>query len=266
MFAMLETQALTRRFGAFTAVDGLTITVEAGEIFGLLGPNGAGKSTTIKMLTTLLPPTSGRAWVAGFDITRQAEAVRRSIGYVPQMLSADGSLTGYENLLLSARLYDIPGAICAARIQEALALMGLENAAHQLVRTYSGGMIRRLEIAQSLLHRPQVLFLDEPTVGLDPIARKSLWEHMHTLQTAYEMTIVLTTHLMDEADNLCNRIAIMHHGTLAVIGTPRDLKQGLGGNGVTLDDVFVHYTGDYLETGGGYRETARARRTARRVG
>ena len=180
--AILETKALTRCFNGYTAVDALTIAVEAGEVFGLLGPNGAGKTTTIKMLTTLLPPTSGTASVAGFDIVRQAPDVRRVIGYVPQLVSADGNLTGYENLLIFAKLYDIPRAERQGRIHDALALNGLTEAGDRMVREYSGGMIRRLEIAQSTLHRPRVLFLDEPSVGLDPLARRAVWEHIEELR------------------------------------------------------------------------------------
>ena len=167
--AILEIKALTRRFETLTAVDRVTLTVASGEVFGLVGPNGAGKTTVIKMLTTLLPPTAGDAWVAGFDIVHHASAVRRVIGYVPQALSVDGALTGYENLLIFAKLYDIPRAERASRIDAALSLVGLGESANKLVREYSGGMIRRLEIAQSTLHRPAVIFLDEPTVGLDPL-------------------------------------------------------------------------------------------------
>jgi ABC-2 type transport system ATP-binding protein len=264
--AILETEVLTRRFGTLTAVDALTISVEAGEVFGLLGPNGAGKTTTIKMLTTLLPPTSGNAQVAGFDIARHAADVRRCIGYVPQLLSADGTLTGYENLLIFAKLYDIPRTERESRVRAALAFMGLSDAADKLVRNYSGGMIRRLEIAQSMLHRPRVLFLDEPTVGLDPLARKLVWEHIEKLRVEYGTTIFLTTHLMEEADSLCSRVAIMHLGKVSALGAPSDLKISIGGNGATLDDVFIHYTGDTLESGGNYRETSRTRRTARRLG
>jgi ABC-2 type transport system ATP-binding protein len=264
--AILETHSLTRRFGALIAVDALTLSVEAGEVFGLLGPNGAGKTTTIKILTTLLPPTSGAARVAGFDVVDQAGDVRRVIGYVPQMLSADGALTGYEKLLIFAKLYDLPRAERESRVQGALALMGLEDAADKLVRDYSGGMIRRLEIAQSMLHLPRVLFLDEPTIGLDPLARKAVWEHIEQLRADYGTTIVLTTHLMEEADHLCSRLAIMHMGRIAAIGTPADLKAAIGKDQATLDDVFIHYAGDTLEAGGGYRETTRTRRTARRLG
>jgi len=263
--SILEIKQLTRRFGDLTAVDGISICVEEGEIFGLLGPNGAGKTTVLKILTTLLPPTSGTATVAGFDVVHQAAKVRRVIGYVPQLLSADGGLTGYENLLVFSRLYDIPRAERAGRIQYSLSMTGLEDAAGRLVSTYSGGMIRRLEIAQSMLHRPPVLFLDEPTVGLDPLARNSVWEHIAQLKASYGTTIVLTTHYMEEADNLCNRVAIMHLGKIAAVGTPEELKTAVGG-GASLDQVFAHYAGAELDSGGSFREISRTRRTARRLG
>lgn len=263
---ILETQALTRRFGKLTAVAEMTISVARGEVFGLLGPNGAGKTTVIKMLTTLLPPTSGSARVAGFDITRAAGSVRRMIGYVPQMLSVDGSLTGYENLLIFAKLYDIPRAERALRVHEALSLVGLTDAADKLVRHYSGGMIRRLEIAQSMLHRPPLLFLDEPTVGLDPIARKAVWEQIMRLRDDFGTTIFLTTHDMEEADSLCRRVAIIHRGQIVIDDSPARLKEAIGDQQATLGDVFIHYAGDSLESGGSTLETSRRRRTARRVG
>jgi ABC-2 type transport system ATP-binding protein len=258
--AILETQALTRRFGKLTAVDALTIDVEQGEFFGLLGSNGAGKTTVIKMLTTLLPPTSGSAQVGGFDIRREAAKVRRVIGYVPQALSVDGSLTGYENLLVFAKLYDIPRTVREERVREALALVRLSEAGNKLVREYSGGMIRGLEIAQSTLHRPQVLFMDEPTLGLDPLARQAVWEHIEELRQAYGTTIILTTHYMDEAEALCSRLAIMHLGRIVAIGTPKSLKESISKAQATLDDVFIHYAGGSLETGGSYLETSRERR------
>ncbi|GAB4412046.1 MAG: ATP-binding cassette domain-containing protein [Anaerolineales bacterium] len=263
---ILETHSLTRRFGTLTAVDALNLSIEPGEMFGLLGPNGAGKTTTIKMLTTLLPPTSGGASVAGYDIIRQPAAVRRVIGYVPQMISADGTLTGYENLLIIAKLYDVPRAEQEKRVRAALDFVGLADSADKLVRAYSGGMIRRLEIAQSLIHHPQMLFLDEPTIGLDPNARRAIWGHLEQLRHEFGTTILLTTHLMEEADRLCDRVAIMHLGHIAAIGTPAELKASIGGNGATLEDVFVHYTGNTLDSGGTYRETLRERRTARRLG
>ncbi len=267
---VLETNALTRRFGALTAVDTLTISVEAGEVFGLLGPNGAGKTTAIKMLTTLLDPTSGSAKVCGFDVKKQSMKVRRNIAYVPQMLSADGSLTGYENLLVFSRLYDIPRREQKPRVLDVLSFMGLSEVADKLVRSYSGGMIRRLEIGQAMLHRPPMLFLDEPTVGLDPLARKAVWEHIERMRSDYNTTILLTTHYMDEADSLCGRVAIMHLGKVVAEGTPEELKRSVDGKKVTLDDVFTHYTGDVLDeaagTRRGYREVSRARRMARRLG
>ena len=262
--AVLETNELTRRFGDVLAVDRLTFTVANQEVFGLLGPNGAGKTTVIKMLITLLPPSSGSAEVAGYDIVRQAANVRRVIGYVPQILSADGSLTGFENLLIFARLYDIPAKERADRISAALAFMGLSDSADRLVRTYSGGMIRRLEIAQSMLHRPRVLFLDEPTIGLDPLARRSVWSRIEEMRALYETTILLTTHYMDEADALCDRVAVMHQGRVAALGMPAQLKATIG-EGATLDDVFTHFTGGEMETGGAFRETERTRRTTNRL-
>lgn len=264
--AILETQALTRKFDKLTAVDGMDLSVEHGEVFGLLGPNGAGKTTAIKMLTTLLPPTSGKASIEGFDIVRNASSVRRLIGYVPQTISVDGSLTGYENLLIFAKLYDIPARERKPRVRDALAFMGLTDAADKLVRQYSGGMIRRLEIAQSTLHRPRLLFLDEPTVGLDPLARKAVWEHIERLRAEYNTTIFLTTHYMEEADSLCSRLAIMHLGRVVVVDTPDRLKSSLGDDHATLGDVFIHFAGDTLESGGSYREASRGRRTARRLG
>lgn len=260
----IATAQLTRRFGDLTAVDAVSVEVRAGEIFGLLGPNGAGKSTMIKMLTTLLPPTSGRARVAGFDVVTEPAQVRRRIGYVPQVLSADGALTGYENLLVSARLYGIPRAEHRQRIEEALGVVGLGDAAHTLVRRYSGGMIRRLELAQSMLHRPAVLFMDEPTVGLDPVARRAVWEHVRLLRQTVGATMLITTHYMDEAEELCDRVAVMHRGRVAAVGAPAELRAQVGA-GATLDDVFMHVTGASLDSGGSYREVLRTRRTARRL-
>jgi len=263
---VVAVQDLVKRFGENTAVDHVSFAVTEGEVFGLLGPNGAGKSTIIKILTTLLPPTAGRASVEGFDVTRQAMAVRRRIGYVPQVLSADGNLTGYENLLVFARLYDLPRSERAVRVREALAFMGLQDVGDRLVRTYSGGMIRRLEVAQAMLHQPEVLFLDEPTVGLDPIARNAVWEHLSRLRIEAGMTIFLTTHYMEEADHLCDRVAILHLGQMRAIGSPAELKVSIGDADATLDEVFAYYTGNTLESGGSYRETVRTRRTARRLG
>ncbi|MER3495059.1 MAG: multidrug ABC transporter ATP-binding protein [Mastigocladus sp. ERB_26_2] len=263
---ILSTWGLTRRFDKFTAVDTLNISVAPGEVFGLLGPNGAGKSTVIKMLTTLLPPSAGQATLAGYDVTHQSDAVRRVIGYVPQALSADGSLTGYENLLIFAKLYDIPSKRRQQRIHDVLEFMGLHSAAHRLVRTYSGGMIRKLEIAQSILHRPQILFLDEPTVGLDPVARTQVWHLVQELRANYGTTIFLTTHFLEEADSLCNRVTIMNRGKEIVTGAPKELKAAIAKPNATLDDVFIYYTGDELASGVSYHDTVRTRRNAQRLG
>lgn len=263
--SILQTESLTKRFGNLSAVDELTISIAPGEIFGLVGPNGAGKTTVIKMLTTLLPPSAGNASIDGHNIAHESAKVRRVIGYVPQLLSADGGLTGYENLLIFSKLYDIPRRERKQRIRDVLDFMGLSEFSDKLVRTYSGGMIRRLEIAQAMLHRPKVLFLDEPTVGLDPVARKVVWQHIQQLRADYGTTIFLTTHYMDEADQLCTRLAIMHLGKVAAIGSPSELKASVG-DGVTLDDVFAYYSGAEVDSAGAYRETTRVRRTVRRVG
>lgn len=261
----VETNGLTRHFGSLTAVDNLDLSVAAACIFGLLGPNGAGKTTTIKMLTTMLEPSAGKARVAGFDVVQNPVQVRRVIGYVSQMLSADGALTGYENLLLFARIYGIPRRERKTRILDGLDFMGLTDAANVLVRNYSGGMIRRLEIAQSMLHRPRVLFLDEPTIGLDPVARHAVWQHLLDLRKRFGTTILITTHDMEEADHLCEQIAIMHRGRVVATGSPESLKAQIGPE-ADLDDVFVHFAGGTVEYGGGYRESAEVRRTTKRLG
>jgi len=256
---------LVRKFGQQTAVDRINLTITYGQIFGLLGPNGAGKSTTIKMLTTLLDPTSGSAIVAGYDIVEEPAQVRRQIGYVPQMLSADGALTGRENLVLSAKLYRMPKAERTARIDEALKFMGLEDSAHKIVKAYSGGMIRRLELALAMLHHPTVLFLDEPTIGLDPVAKRIVWDRLKDLQRDYNMTILVTTHDMEEADLLCDELAILHEGKVAIIGHPQDLKTAISPT-ATLDDVFAQCCGVEITEGGNYRDVRQTRNTATRLG
>ncbi len=261
----IETHGLTRRFGSIAAVNGVDLEVRQGAIFGLLGPNGAGKSTIIKMLTTLLEPSSGTALVAGFDVVRFPARVRQHIGYVPQMLSADGALTGRENLVLSARLHGMGRSVRKTRIEDALAFMALSEAADRLVRTYSGGMIRRLELAQAMLHRPAVLFLDEPTIGLDPVARRTVWDRLRELRQAYGMTVLITTHDMEEADHLCDELAILHLGSVAATGEPTALKASVA-PGATLDDVFVHYSGSTLREAGSYHDVRSARSTAQRLG
>jgi ABC-2 type transport system ATP-binding protein len=261
----IRTTGLTRRFDALVAVDSVDLAVARGSIFGLLGPNGAGKSTTIKILTTLLPPSEGTATVAGFDVQRQPTQVRRCIGYVPQLLSADGTLTGFENLMLSAKLYAIPRDERAERINDSLAFMGLINSSRALVKTYSGGMVRRLELAQAMLHRPAVLFLDEPTIGLDPVARHAVWERLLESRSRYDMTVLITTHDMEEAGELCDRLAVMQAGRVAADGSPDELKRQVGPN-ATLDEVFAHFGVGAIDEGGRYRDVRNARRTASRLG
>jgi ABC-2 type transport system ATP-binding protein len=261
----IDVDRLTRAFGDRVVVRQASFAVRPGEIFGLIGPNGAGKSTLVKMLTTMLPPTSGAARIAGFDIVRDAKEVRRRIGYVPQLLSADGALTAYENLLLSARLYLIPRREREARIDAALREMELEEAKDRLVQTYSGGMIRRLEIAQSMLHNPAVLFMDEPTVGLDPVARHSVWDRVRSLRERFGTTMLLTTHLMDEADVLCDRLGVLHAGVLEAVGTPAELKARVGPE-ATLDDVFAAIAGGQIADEGSFRSVRAERRAERAHG
>ena len=263
---IIETNSLTKRFHDVTAVDKLTLAVGEGQVFGLLGPNGAGKSTLMKMLVTLLPPTSGSAKVAGYDILGQPSLVRCSIGYVPQLLSADGMLTGYENLLVFAQLYDLPRKERSSRIDQALTSAGLHDVGNHLVNTYSGGMIRRLEVVTAMLHRPRVLFLDEPTVGLDPLARHAIWRQIEDLVREYGTTVVMTTHLMEEADAVCDRIAIMNSGRFCALGSVEELKAAMHISGATLDDVFSHYSGSSTKSGEQFRDIATTRRTAARLG
>ncbi|HEX5542543.1 MAG TPA: ATP-binding cassette domain-containing protein [Micromonospora sp.] len=264
--AAVITHGLTRRYGESVAVDHVNLVVPHGAVFGLLGPNGAGKTTAIKMLITLLAPSSGTATIAGCDIRMESAQVRQLVGYVPQLLSADSSLTAEENLLVFARLYRIPRPERKARIDEALSSVGLKDAAHRLVRNFSGGMVRKLEIVQSMLHRPPVLFLDEPTLGLDPAARRGIWQELHDLISRGGTTLFITTHDMEEADALCDRVAIMHQGRVVTEGTPEELKAKVGHN-ASLDDVFIFYSGGPgAAEQGGMRDVARTRRTARRLG
>jgi ABC-2 type transport system ATP-binding protein len=260
---VVAVRELTRRFGTLVAVDHVSFAVGHNEVFGIIGANGAGKSTIIRMLTTLLPVSSGSAEVAGFDVVREPAQVRRHIGYVPQLLSADGSLTAWENMLLSARLYGIPRGEVRPRIENALAAMELTQSAHRLVQGFSGGMIRRLEIAQSMLHRPDVLFLDEPTVGLDPVARRAVLQHLAWLRRETNTTILVTSHYMEEIDELCDRIGVLREGALAAIGAPAELKARVGPT-ATLDDVFAALAGAGTQTTEteGYRGVRQSRRAA----
>ncbi len=228
-------ERLTRKFGDVTAVDDLSFGVAAGELFGLLGPNGAGKTTTINMLSTLLKPTSGRASVAGHDIASERDSVRKSIGVVFQDPALDGKLTGRENLEFHAMRYGLGKTERKARIDEVLRLVDLEDKAAVLVENYSGGMRRRLEIARGLIHRPRVLFLDEPTLGLDAQTRRHIWDYIRKLNRESAVTIILTTHYMEEADYLCGRVAIMDRGRFVALDAPERLKDVLGGDVVSLE-------------------------------
>jgi ABC-2 type transport system ATP-binding protein len=263
----IEIRGLTQRFGEHVAVESLDLSVAPGECFGLLGPNGAGKTTTIRLLVTLLPVTDGEVRVFGLDVRRRAMAVRRLLGYVPQQLSIEGALTGRENVMWFARLFDIPRRERAERVDQALAMMDLSDAAGRMASTYSGGMVRRLELAQALVNRPALLVLDEPTVGLDPVARDSVWTRVRELQDEYDTTVLLTTHYMEEADALCDRVGLMHHGRLRAVGAPDALKAELGPH-ASLEDVFRHHTGQQLGDSekGGLRGIRSTRRTAGRMG
>jgi ABC-2 type transport system ATP-binding protein len=232
--SVIETFNLTKEFKELKAVDSLNVKINQGEIFGLLGPNGAGKTTTLLMLTTLVKPTSGSAKVNGFDIVKNPDAVRKSIGIVFQDPSSDDILTGYENLKLHGMLYDMPNELREKRIKEVLELVDLTNRKNDLVKKYSGGMRRRLELARGLMHHPKVLFLDEPTLGLDPQARENIWEYIEKLAKEEKITIIITTHYMDEADKLCDRLAIIDSGKIVVLGQPKKLKKDLGGDIIRL--------------------------------
>jgi ABC-2 type transport system ATP-binding protein len=230
----IETYDLTKKFNGFTAVDKLDISIESGEVFGLLGPNGAGKTTTISMLCTILKPTSGTAKVNGFDIVSQATQVRKSIGIVFQDPSIDDRLTGRENLYMHVNLYGVPQSEQKPRIERVLKLVELEDRADHILRTYSSGMRRRLEIARGLTHYPKILFLDEPTIGLDPQTREHIWDYIEELKKAHEITIVLTTHYMEEAERLSDRVAIIDYGKIVALDTPTKLKETLEGDVITV--------------------------------
>ena len=230
----IEINSLTKSFGDFNAVDDITLKIESGEIFGFLGPNGAGKSTTMMILTTLLKPTSGNALVQGYDVQSQGKKVRENIGFVQQDISVDEYLTGRENLILQARISRIPKSEVSSRIDEVLELVELKERQNQASITYSGGMRKRLDIASGLLHRPKVLFLDEPTVGLDIQTRRKIWEYIRKIHKEFGMTIFLSTHYMEEADKLCDRIGIIDHGKIQAIDKPSTMKNALGNDRISF--------------------------------
>ena len=230
----VETEKLTKHYGELIAVDSLDLSIQEGEIFGLLGPNGAGKTTTLSMLATLLKPTSGTARVNGYDVRKQSDAVRRSIGIVFQDPSSDDVLTGRENLYLHALMFGVPKTDRKTRIERVLRLVDLQDRADDIVKKYSGGMRRRLELARGLLHNPRVLFLDEPTLGLDPQTREHIWAYIENLVKTEKVTVIITTHYMDEADQLCNRVAIIDHGRVVALDSPAALKSKIGGEIIRL--------------------------------
>ncbi|MBN2095677.1 MAG: ATP-binding cassette domain-containing protein [Candidatus Aenigmarchaeota archaeon] len=232
---IVQIEGLTKKFGDFTAVDNISFTIQEGEIFGFLGPNGAGKSTTLSMLATLMMPDGGKAAVNGFDVVLERDSVRSSIGMVFQDSSLDEELTAYENMDFHGRLYGVPPDERKKNAHELLKLVGLDDRSDSLVKTFSGGMRRRLEIARGLLHEPKVLFLDEPTLGLDPQTRNKIWDYVKRLNRENGLTIILTTHYMDEADKLCNRIAIIDRGKIIVAGSSQELKDTIGGDVVTME-------------------------------
>ena len=226
----IEARHLVKRFGDLAAVDDVDLAVRPGELFGLLGPNGAGKTTLVRMLTALVAPTSGEAFVGGVDVRRDPAGARRTLGVVPQALTSDLDLTGQENLDIYARFFEVPRAVRLPRIEELLRRVGLWERRKDLVRTYSGGMRRRLEIARGLIHKPRVLFLDEPTIGLDPQSRRVIWDLLGDLRQGEEITISLTTHYLDEAEALCDRVAIVDHGKVVALGSPQELKGKIPGS------------------------------------
>ena len=242
----IETKSLVKSFGDVIAVNDISFSVESGEIFGFLGPNGAGKSTTMMILTTLLKPTSGQALISGFDVTENPKKVRENIGYVQQETTVDEYLTGRENLLLQAKLNHIPSNEMNSRIDEVLDLIELSDKQNESVVTYSGGMRKRLDIAGGLLHRPKVLFLDEPTVGLDIQTRRKIWTYIKKIHKEFEMTIFLTTHYMEEADQLCDRIGIIDSGKIQVIDSPENMKKAMGNEIITIHVEDISASDSFL--------------------
>jgi ABC-2 type transport system ATP-binding protein len=257
----ISVEHLTKRFGEFTADDDLTFQVERDEIFGILGPNGAGKSTLIRMLTTLIRPTSGRALVMGHDVAKETNRVRHEIGVIPQANTVDGDLSAWESLDLYGRFYEMAKKDRRERATELLQAVGLWDWRDKAAGTYSGGMRRRLEIARGLIHRPRVFFLDEPTTGLDPQSRRVIWELLEKLRAEGDLTILICTHYMDEADRLCDRLAIVDHGKIAALGTPRELKASVPGQDILTVEYFQEVTDGLVAALKGLpevREAARA--------
>ena len=242
----IETHQITKRFRDFTAVNEITFAVERGEIFGLLGPNGAGKSTLIRMLTTLIPPTAGSATVGGFDVVRQADGVRRTIGVIPQATTSDMELSVEENILIFAKLYGVSRERRKVLMKELLEAVELTQWADQPVKFLSGGMRRRVEIARGLIHEPSIFFLDEPTTGLDPVSRVAVWDMLRRVKARSNLTVLLTTHYMDEADKLCDRVAIMDHGNLVALDSPLKLKASIPGKNI-LEVSFSHTPPGWVE-------------------
>jgi ABC-2 type transport system ATP-binding protein len=251
----VEVEHLTKRFGDFVAVNDLSFAVEHGEVFGLLGPNGAGKSTLLRMLTTLVPPTSGTARIRGFDIVRDAYRVRECIGVIPQAMTSDLDLSAEENMAIFAKLYGIPRDRRRRTIHELLKAVDLEAWMDKPVKMFSGGMRRRLEIARGLVHEPRLFFLDEPTTGLDPVSRVAVWDMLARLKRERDLSIVVTTHYMDEADKLCDRIAIIDHGKLVALDSPLKLKASIPGKNI-LEASFSEVPPRWAETLGALPEVA----------
>ena len=275
----LEVTGLVYAYKENRAVDGIDLHVPTGSVYGLLGPNGAGKTTAIRAITTLLPIPAGMVRVFGRDPARDQMGVRRSLGYVPQQLSADQGLTGRENVANFARLFDVPRSVRAEKVERALDAVGLLDVADRMASAYSGGMVRRLELAQALVSSPRLLILDEPTIGLDPIARDSVWQHIADVRAATGMTVLVTTHYMDEAQEYCDLISLMHKGRIQATGSPDTLiaslprshaaaGSGSGSGAASLEDVFRYYSGGAgLEEAveGGIRDVRSTRATANRV-
>jgi ABC-2 type transport system ATP-binding protein len=260
----VRVSALRKDYGSVRALDDVDLTVGVGEVFALLGPNGAGKTSLLRILVTLSLPTTGSVEVFGHDVVRDARAVRSDLGYLPQQLSVDGALTARENVWLFAGLYDIPWRERRERVLETLGRMGLAEAADRLSSTFSGGMVRRLELAQALVHRPRLLALDEPTVGLDPIARGDFWRRIRELRDREGTTVLLSTHYLEEAEEFADRVALLNHGRLQAVGTPEALESRLGA-GSDLEDVFRSFASDDATESGGWKDVRATRRTVQRV-